>query len=133
MCLLERVVDWSSDGLHAQSEGHVAADHPLRANDRLDAVHGIEYAAQAMAVHGGLLAEEAGADGPPRQGYLTSVRGVQFAVGRLDDLPGAIDVKVQRLSGDELNILYRFSLWHDGRELLSGRASVMLDASGASA
>ncbi len=131
MCLLERVLEWSPAGLHAQAVGHVAPGHPLRVNGRLDAVHGIEYAAQAMAVHGGLLAEAAGSDTPPRQGYLTSVRGVQLAVARLDDLPGIIDVWVERISGDDLNILYRFKLSHEGRELLSGRASVMLDASSA--
>lgn len=130
MCLLDAVLAWSADALHASAVGHVHADNPLRRDGRLDAVHGIEYAAQAMAVHGALLADP---HAPARQGYLTSVRGVDLAVNRLDDLPGAIDVKVQRLSGDDQNILYTFELLHADRVVVSGRASVVLDASALSA
>ena len=39
-----------------RASSHRAADNPLRAHGRLGAACGIEYAAQAMAVHGALLA-----------------------------------------------------------------------------
>jgi predicted hotdog family 3-hydroxylacyl-ACP dehydratase len=79
-----------------------------------------------MAVHGALLA---GAEGPPRQGYLTSVRGVNLHATRLDDLPGELEVRAERLSGDDRNILYQFSVSHQGCCLLEGRAAVVIDAS----
>ena len=128
MCLLDTVVSWSPDALHARATGHAQGDNPLRRDGRLDAVHGIEYAAQAMAVHGALLADPDDRGTPARQGYLTSVRGVDMTVSRLDDLDGPLDVHVQRLSGDELNILYGFELRHENRVILQGRASVVLDA-----
>ena len=125
MCLLDAVVDWSATAISCRAVSHTDPDNPLRAADRLGAASGIEYAAQAMAVHGALLA---GDDGAPRQGYLTSVRGVHLHSARLDDLPGPLDIRAERLSGDGNTILYQFSVDHQGRKLLTGRAAVILDA-----
>ena len=126
MCLLDRVLEWSETAITCRAISHTLPDNPLRASGRLGAANGIEYAAQAMAIHGALLANS---DDQPRQGYLTSVRSVQLHVARLDDLPGELTVHAERLSGDANNILYHFSLSHAGRCLLEGRAAVVLDAS----
>ena len=126
MCLLAAVVDWSPEDIFCRAVSHTDPANPLRAEGRLGAANGIEYAAQAMALHGALLATAADR---PRQGYLTSVRSVRLHVARLDDLPGDLEVHAERLSGDANNILYQFSLSHAGRCLLEGRAAVVLDAS----
>jgi len=125
MCLLDTVVDWSPSDIRCRASSHRADDNPLRADARLGAAAGIEYAAQAMAVHGALLAP---ADATPRQGYLTSVRGVQLQVSRLDDLTDDLDIHAERLSGDGNTILYQFALTHRGQPVLNGRAAVILDA-----
>lgn len=125
MCLLDAVLAWDSGQIHCRASSHRQPDNPLRAAARLGAACGIEYAAQAMAVHGALLAPEGA---PPRPGYLASVRSVQLAVDRLDDLPQDLDIVAERLSGDENNILYHFRVEHAGDLLLSGRAAVMLVA-----
>ncbi len=124
MCLLDAVVDWSNEAISCRATSHAAPANPLRAAGRLGAANGIEYAAQAMAVHGALLA---GRDERPRQGYLTSVRSVSLHVARLDDLAGPLDIRAERLSGDGNNILYQFSVGHAGHCLLEGRAAVVLD------
>jgi predicted hotdog family 3-hydroxylacyl-ACP dehydratase len=124
MCLLDAVVDWSESAISCSAVSHADPTNPLRAKGRLGAVNGIEYAAQAMAVHGALLAR---VGDKPRQGYLTSVRSVQLHVARLDDLPGELIVQAERLSGDANNILYQFSVTHGGHCLLEGRAAVVLD------
>lgn len=125
MCLLDAVVEWSDTAIACRAVSHAAPANPLRADGRLGAATGIEYAAQAMAVHGALLA---GTDAPPRQGYLTSVRSVTLHVDRLDDVAGPLDVRAERLSGDANHILYQFSVAGAGRCLLEGRAAVVLDA-----
>jgi len=125
MCLLDAVTEWSDAAIACRATSHTDPANPLRADGRLGAASGIEYAAQAMAIHGALIA---GDDAEPRQGYLTSVRSVSLHVARLDDLPGELDVRAERLSGDANNILYQFSLSHAGRCLLEGRAAVVLDA-----
>lgn len=126
MCLLERIDHWTANDITCIATSHRQADNPLRGPDgSLGPSHGIEYAAQAMALHGALLA---GPDDSPRQGYLASVRDVAWHVPRLDDIDGPLTVRAERLSGTTQHVLYRFSVEGDGRELLAGRATVVLDA-----
>ena len=125
MCLLDTVSEWSENSIACRTSSHTDPANPLRAEGRLGAANGIEYAAQAMAIHGALLASS---DDQPRQGYLTSVRSVTLHTARLDDLPGELLVRAERLSGDANNILYQFSVSHADRCLLEGRAAVVLDA-----
>ncbi|MGA9162818.1 MAG: 3-hydroxylacyl-ACP dehydratase [Thiobacillus sp.] len=125
MCLLDAVTGWDTQRIRCTASSHRLADNPLRAHDRLGAACGIEYAAQAMAAHGALLVA---ADSAPRAGYLTSVRGVDLQVARLDDVAADLVVEAERLSGDDNIILYGFSVAAGERLLLSGRATVVLDA-----
>jgi predicted hotdog family 3-hydroxylacyl-ACP dehydratase len=125
MCLLDAVTGWDAQHIRCTASSHRLADNPLRAHDRLGAACGIEYAAQAMAAHGALLAA---ADSAPRAGYLASVRGVDLQVARLDDVAADLVVEAERLSGDDNIILYGFSVAAGERLLLSGRATVVLDA-----
>lgn len=125
MCLLDGVVEWDEARVVCRATSHRDADNPLRAHGRLGAACGIEYAAQAMAVHGALLAAEGT---PPRIGYLTSVREVALHASRLDDVAADLEIEVLRLSGDGNIVLYRFTVRADQRELLCGRAAVVLDA-----
>lgn len=130
MCLLERVVRWDASRIECEASSHRDADNPLRAHGRLGIACGVEYAAQAMAVHGALAAEAAGQGGSaPRAGYLASVRGVNLNATRLDDVAGDLTVRAERVMGDENNIVYSFELAEGARPLLSGRATVVLDAS----
>lgn len=135
MCLLERVTAWDAARITCEASSHRAADNPLRAYGRLGASCGIEYAAQAMAVHGALIAEafssadSANSDIPePQVGYLASVRSVTLHVDTLDDLSGSLTIQAERMSGDASTILYSFSLHAGPALLLSGRAVVVLNA-----
>ncbi len=130
MCLLERVVHWDASSICCESGNHRAPDHPLRAYGRLGIACGIEYAAQAMAVHGALIAEGGGArPHTPRSGYLASVRGVNLHAARLDDVEASLTIRAERVLGDDNHIVYAFEVEAAGRSLLTGRATVVLDAS----
>lgn len=134
MCLLDTVLAWDHDLISCQASSHLAADHPLRAHGRLGAACGVEYAAQAMAVHGALVAESdasrGGGNSPPRAGYLASLRGVTLHVDRLDTVQGPLTVKAERVAGDANTVLYSFAVENGAKTLLSGRAVVVLDAAG---
>jgi predicted hotdog family 3-hydroxylacyl-ACP dehydratase len=125
MCLLDGVVHWGPDRIRCISRSHRAAGNPLRAEGRLPAVCGIEYAAQTMAVHGSLAGR---VGGKPRAGFLASVRDVTCRKDRLDDLDGDLFVEAVRVLGDEARVIYEFRLWVGEVEVLSGRAAVVLDA-----
>ncbi|MGH8133529.1 MAG: 3-hydroxylacyl-ACP dehydratase [Steroidobacteraceae bacterium] len=138
MCLLDEVLAWDATRIRCRSGTHRAADNPLRAHGRLGAACGIEYAAQAMAVHGALVAASAplastvsthvrGSIGAT-VGYLASVRNVALQVTRLDDVEGELVAAAERVAGDGRTVLYEFEVSGAGRVLLSGRASVVFDA-----
>ncbi|MGI4846905.1 MAG: 3-hydroxylacyl-ACP dehydratase [Janthinobacterium lividum] len=125
MCLLDRIEAWDGQQLRCMAGSHRNAGNPLRAFGRLGAACGIEYAAQAMALHGALLAPQ---QSRPRAGFLASVRGVQLHVQRLDDIEAELLVVVERFSGDDNHVLYDFSISANDLLLLDGRAAVILDA-----
>jgi predicted hotdog family 3-hydroxylacyl-ACP dehydratase len=136
MCLLDAVLAWDNDLISCQTSSHLAPDHPLRAHGRLGAACGVEYAAQAMAVHGALVAESldkgnAGSS-PPRAGYLAGMRSVTLHVERLDTVAGPLTVNARRITGDANTVLYSFTVQTGEQTLLSGRAVVVLDAAGIS-
>ena len=131
MCLLDAVTTWDAERIVCQANSHRASDNPLRAEGRLGAACGVEYAAQAMAVHGALLAESGEATcagAAPRVGYLASVRSVTLHVQRLDTITTDLTVTAERLLGDANHILYSFRLEAGPQLLLEGRAAVVLDA-----
>lgn len=135
MCLLDDVLDWDADHIRCSSVTHRDSDNPLRAHGRLGSACGIEYAAQAMAVHGALLGGAAGprsgrAQGRPAAGFLVGLRGVRLHVLRLDDVPGPLICGAVRMAGDDGGALYEFDVRSDTELLLSGRATVVLDAGG---
>ena len=134
MCLLDSVLAWDPAQIRCQAISHRAADHPLRAHGRLGAACGVEYAAQAMALHGALVAEGMATCGvaapPPRAGYLASMRSVTLHVERLDTVAGPLTVTAQRITGDDNTVLYSFTVQAGAQPLLNGRAVVVLDAAG---
>jgi predicted hotdog family 3-hydroxylacyl-ACP dehydratase len=123
MSLLDEVIDWDDDTIHLSARSHASENNPLRSDGMLRSLHLCEYGAQAMAVHGGLLAQRAGSVAAP--GLLVSLRAVQLHVQRVDDLPGAIDVHAQKLLGGETSWQYQFRVEYEGRLLAQGRAAVI--------
>ena len=126
MCLLDGVEAWDEQHIVCHAGTHRAAENPLRAFGRLGAACGVEYAAQAMAVHGQLLSQGGGASAG--LSYLVSVRGVELHVARLDDIAADLKVEAACIVRNENTILYRFSITAAGTLLLSGRATIVIDA-----
>src|SRR5271165_7502246 len=107
MCLLDEVLDWDADSVRCLSRCYRNQDNPMRrADGTLGAACGIEIAAQAMAVHGRLTADEAG---PPVPGYLVSLRDVRLARAQLD-AAGPLIISATRLIGDSRGASYRFTV-----------------------
>jgi predicted hotdog family 3-hydroxylacyl-ACP dehydratase len=149
MCLLDEVMEWDAQHIRCRSGTHRLPDHPLRSQGRLGIACGIEYAAQAMAVHGalaggaladgasagGVLAGTAGEGRPAGKGrseagFLAGLRDVRLHVLRLDDIESDLICDALLVAGDHGSALYEFAL-RSGAErqrLLSGRATVVFDA-----
>ncbi len=126
MCLLQAVEHWDDHGIRCTTRTHLHADNPLRREGALRAVAGIEYAAQAMALHGALTGA---VDARPRSGYLVSLRQAACRAALLDAVAADLEVEAQRMLGDGSNVIYAFRVSAAGNELVSGRATVVLDVS----
>ena len=121
MCLLERVDSCDAAGIACSSTTHRDAANPLRRDGMLPAVCGVEYALQAMALHGALT------DGAPQgRGFVAALSGLDLAAERLDDVPGALAVTATALARESRGFVYEFAIEGDGRRLIGGRATVVL-------
>ena len=143
MCLLDEVIEWDAQHIRCRSGTHRLPDNPLRSHGRLGSACGIEYAAQAMAVHGalvgGALAHGATGGRPvsaagiatntrPEAGFLASLRKVRLHVPRLDDIAADLICDARLVAGDHSSALYEFAVASESQPLLSGRATVVFDA-----
>ena len=126
MCLLESVEAWDGLMITCVTSTHRDQQNPLRFKGRLTVSAGLEYAAQAMGAHVGLvdgrrLAEQ-------QIGLVGSVRDVVFTTDRLDDLNGRLVVNARRLIEGEQGYMYHFTVTHEACKLIEGRASIFVKA-----
>lgn len=130
MCLLEEVVSLDELHIRCRTSSHRKPAHPLRGESGLLAVCGIEYAAQAIAVHRGLI----GANNPehpaPAAGYLANAKDVTWMIDRLDEIEADLLVDAEQLISEGGRSIYAFSLSADGRALMQGRVAVVLEGAG---
>ncbi len=152
MCLLERLESWDSDTITCIATSHRDADNPLRRGGRLHAVAGVEYAAQAMALHSSLVSapvlssvegyvpspvegpvpsQAEGTDTLPAIGYLASVRDLKLELEDLASVADDLRITARRLSGSASLFVYEFEIRAGARALMSGRLAAKLMATGA--
>lgn len=122
MCLLDCVVSCEAEAIRCTATTHRDPGNPLRRDGMLPAVCGLEYALQAMALHGALTA--GGVAQAP--GYLSALRAVRSTVERLDDFAAPLDVSAQALVAESRGFIYRFEIAAAGRLLLSGQATIVI-------
>lgn len=128
MCLLDRALAWDADTIACEADRHRDPANPLRRGGCLPAVCGVEYALQAMALHGALLAGDGEAQ---PAGYLSSLRDVSLACARIDTVAGPLSVRARALAAETGGFIYRFEVEGGGSVLLSGQAAIILPRSAA--
>lgn len=125
MCLLSGVTHWDATHITCTALSHRNANNPLAHHGKLHTLSGVEFAAQAMAVHGGLTGA---VRKRPRSGLLVSVRDVVARVKYLSDFAEDLHIEAEQLMTGETSVTYAFRIRAGTQELLSGRAMVVLDA-----
>jgi predicted hotdog family 3-hydroxylacyl-ACP dehydratase len=121
MCLLARIKSATETEIVCATDSHRSPDNPLRSGGQLAALHLAEYGAQTMAIHGGLY----GASERARRGVLAAIRDLVLLVDRLDNLPDELLIHATRLVANTDGRIYSFTAHSAGRELGSGRVSVV--------
>ena len=107
MCLLEQVISFSNEEIICRTQSHLNTDNPLKTNGKLSKMHLIEYGAQAIAVHGGLLERDSNND-QPKLGYIATVKAVKW--GDFDPLTELLEIKANAVMRDEISKLYEFTI-----------------------
>lgn len=124
MCLWEVVKHWDAQTICCHTQSHRDMQNPLRCNGQLSAIHLAEYGAQAMAIHGGLLAREAAAD-KAASGMLVSLRDFVMDLPRVDDIEAPLIVHARQLVASATGSIYEFVITANERRLASGRVSAV--------
>jgi predicted hotdog family 3-hydroxylacyl-ACP dehydratase len=124
MCLLDTVEDWDEVTISCRTSTHRDRGNPLLFRGCLTVSSGLEYAAQAMGLHVGLLHRQRRTE--PQIGYVGAVRDVIFAVERLDDLVPDLLIAADKIAEGVNSYMYRFAVTLDGRAIIEGRASIFL-------
>jgi predicted hotdog family 3-hydroxylacyl-ACP dehydratase len=126
MYLLDSVESWDALTIRCRTSTHRDQRNPLRFGGRLTAAAGLEYAAQAMGAHVGLVG---GSDTEVhRIGLVGGVREVKFSIDRLDHLDGPLIVDAKRLIAGEQGYMYQFTVSQGALTLIEGRASIFVKA-----
>lgn len=128
MCLLETVEAWDAHSILCRACSHRAGDHPLRSHGRLGAGSLIEYAAQAVAVHGALLQGPHALPRVPAIGVLASARSLELSIDDLTRIEEDLAIHARRQHADPRGALYEFEIRAGARTLARGRVSVVLEA-----
>lgn len=121
MVLLDRIEQWDETTITCRATSHRDPANPLRHDDLLPISAGIEYGAQAMAVHGGLLATGQDMTAPA---FLVSLRDVTFHAARLDDQSADLSVSATVIDRTAAAQVYRFSVSAADVLLIDGQAIV---------
>ncbi|MDB5381581.1 MAG: fabA fabZ [Rhodospirillales bacterium] len=121
MCLLAAVTHHDAEHILCIATSHRDPANPLRRDEMLPATAGVEYAGQAMALHGALL--DGGAQKP---GFLSALRGFTLSVDRLDDIAAPLEITATALARESVGLIYSFCVAAAGTTLLEGQATVML-------
>ena len=126
MCLLDRVEHWDQASIQCSSETHLSPQNPLRTQSRLAVVHAIEYAGQAMAVHGGLLAREQGKQ--PAQGFIAALRDIRLHESYLHNKPDPLFIRADAILQSPDAMIYQFKVTTGDMGIADGRITVMTAA-----
>lgn len=122
MVLLDRVLSCEGNSILCAADSHARADNPLRRNGRLPAMAGVEYAAQAAALHAALAGQRAAGAGAVLGGVKDLTARVQF----LDEVDGTLAVRATLLLAQDNGAVYSFEVGpQSGAAVVEGRFTVM--------
>lgn len=121
MCLLDRAVLWDFSRILCETERHRDPENPLRRDGILPAICGVEFALQAMALHGALTS-----GAPQPVGFVSSLRDLALQVDRLDDLADPLRIEAVALVAEAAGFIYRFGISAGDRLLIGGQAAIIL-------
>jgi predicted hotdog family 3-hydroxylacyl-ACP dehydratase len=129
MCLLHELISWDATSIRCTAVSHLDLANPLRIGGRLGAIHAVEYASQACALHGALVGGDAIADAQEGKGAPRSLLAAANEIGLgpvdLDAVRAPLLICAARELASRGGAIYRFTVAAEGRTLAQGRLTVL--------
>jgi len=121
MILLDGIHLCDAERIQCGSRSHLDPFNPMRHDNRLSVFAGVEYAAQAMALHARLTATGEKDFAQPRKGFLAVANKLRAHAFDLDEYKTPLLIEVIKLHGDFNSSQYRFAITVESRVILEGQ------------
>ncbi len=118
MSMLDEVLSWDETSLHCRTESHLRTGNPMLADGATRSILLVEFAAQAAAVHAGLLQSKLGEARPAYVGAMKNIEMPQHAVPHGGE-PLDITIAAEFVSPD--GAIYHFAIKCGVAPVISGR------------
>lgn len=125
MVLLDSITEHSDTHITCQSQSHLAADNPLRCQGMLSVYAGIEYAAQAMAIHARLSRPNTGSSAP-RKGVVAVASRLEASTEYLDDCRQPLIIRADIIAQTDDSTLCSFQITAGEQVLLQGQLTALM-------
>ena len=126
MRLIARIVEWDENSIRCTATSHRDPANPLRVGDLLPVLCGLEYAAQALALHGVLVANESADMSLNRERiFVVIAKNVRCQVDRLDGFDDELEIRGRVVFRQSAAAVYGTEVEAAGRILLEGQLGLM--------
>lgn len=129
MCLLDAVDFYDLETIACSTMSHCLSDNPLRDDTGLPSINGIEYGAQAIAIHAALINKNKNSTENAQSGYLVQVKDVNFKFCDLSLYSTPLKIEANQIFMADTNLIYGFKLSHEGDCVIDGRITIFMPAS----
>jgi predicted hotdog family 3-hydroxylacyl-ACP dehydratase len=119
MLLIDTVKCWTSTRITTTSYSHKNPNNPLCLKGSLSSLHLIEYGAQSIAIHCGLLTHKA------QEGFLATVKNAHFYVKTLHDLHSELLIESIAEHQSPQGAVYQLKIQADNLLLFTAQTTVI--------
>lgn len=123
MCLLSKVLTWDAEQLTGLAVDLNFKNNPLLCDAELFSITGVEYAAQAVAVHAGLASGQTSGEG-----YLVQIKNINIHKPKLSSEP--IKVAVYKQALQPYSMIYDFKISESAELIIEGTLMIALKTQG---
>lgn len=119
MCLIDSVEKWSHESILCRTRSHLDNNNPLLINNELNPIHLLEYGAQAMAIHSGLISRTS------IHGYLAALSNARFHIFSLQDIQCDLLIEANSLLTSERGAIYEYTIYCLNNTLIKAQGTVI--------
>ena len=119
MCLIDQVIDWDEQHICCSSRSHLEHSNPLIEDGELSTIHLLEYGAQVIAIHGGLLSQKT------VPGFLAAIRNARIHCHKLQEIHQELTINATAIGLTSDGAIYEFQISSAMDMLIEARATII--------